>query len=181
MLPASREKVHIYHNNVYFQAQNYQKYTVFPLKTLSLQRGPSEGLSTHRLKPDISCHFWALNPRKPSFFPSENAEKKHLFFSSRMTAPDRRRYPPIFGDFAPTSSSRKKHSPPLVALGGGGRGGRGVRAAGRLGLAGGSGGWLVAGRRGPGVVWRHGAWWHGCMEGNDRFRWLACSDFRRRM
>ena len=167
MLPASRKKVHIYHKNVYFQATNSQKYTFFPLKTLSLQRGPSEGLSAHRLKPDISCHFWALNPRKPSFFPSENAEKKHLFFSSRMTAPDRRGYPPIFGDFAPTSSSRKKHSPPLVALGGGGRGGRGVRAAGRLGLAGGSGGWLVAGRLGAGAgwwVWRHGgmvAWVHG--------------------
>ena len=57
--------------------------------------------------------------------------------------------------------------PPLVALGGGGRGGRGVRAAGRLGLAGGSGGWLVAGRLGAGAgwwVWRHGgmvAWVHG--------------------
>ena len=42
----------------YFQAQNHQKYTCFPLKTLSLQRGPSEGLSAYRLKPDISCHFW---------------------------------------------------------------------------------------------------------------------------
>ena len=84
-----------------------------------------------------------------------------------MTAPDRRGYPPIFGDFAPTSSSRKKHSPPLVdqeeegAEGAEGQGGRG------LGLAGGSGGWLVAGRQGPGAgwwVWRHGgmvAWLHG--------------------
>ena len=34
----------------YFQAQNHQKYTCFPLKTLSLQRGPSEGLSAYRLK-----------------------------------------------------------------------------------------------------------------------------------
>ena len=49
-MPASRKKVHIYHKNVYFQAQNHQKYTFFPLKTLSLQRGPSEGLSRYRLK-----------------------------------------------------------------------------------------------------------------------------------
>ena len=80
MLPASRKKVHIYHTNVYFQAQNHQKYTFFPLKTLSLQRGPSEGLSAYRLKPDISCNFWALNPRKPSFFPPGlKSPKIHIF------------------------------------------------------------------------------------------------------
>ena len=157
MLPASRKKVHIYHKNVHFQAQNHQKYTFFPLKTLSLQRGPSEGLSAHRLKPDISCHFWALNPRKPSFFPSENAEKKHLFFSSRMTGPDSRRYPPIFGDFAPTSSSRKKPPPPP-----GGtwrRGPRGQRGQG--GRAAGAGWWvwrLAGGRAAGGRLQGWRAW-----------------------
>ena len=65
-----------------------------------------------------------------------------------------------------------------------GQGGRG------LGLAGGSGGWLVAGRQGPGAgwwVWRHGgmAAWRGMigfeLPGNaEMLRWLAFNDLRRR-
>ena len=58
--------------------------------------------------------------------------------------------------------------PPGGSRGGGGRGGR---EAGGRGLE--SGDWLVVGRQGPVAgwwVWQHGAWWHGCTEGNDRFR-----------
>ena len=63
-----------------------------------------------------------------------------------MTGPDSRRYPPIFGDFAPTSSSRKKHSLPWWHLE---EGAEGAEGSGRQG----GWGWLV------GLA----AWWHGGM------------------
>ena len=91
-----------------------------------------------------------------------------------MTAPDRRRYPPIFGDFAPTSSSRKKHSPPWWHLEEGAEGAEGSGRQGGWGwLVGLAAGWWQGGW-GLGLAGGSGgmvAWWHGCMEGNDRFRY----------
>ena len=146
-----------------------RKHTFFPLKNCFFTRsdhGPCYGdprrVTSHIAeKPDINTHFCLRTNEKPHFSRA-GAPKKNTYFSrAECTGPDRRRYPPIFGDSAPTSSSRKKHSPPLVdqeeegAEGAEGQGGRG------LGLAGGSGGWLVAGRQGPGgsggmVAWLHG-------------------------
>ena len=92
-----------------------------------------------------------------------------------MTAPDSRRYPPIFGDFAPTSSSRKKHSPPWWHLEEGAEGAEGSGRQGGWGwLVGLAAGWWQGGW-GLGLAGGSGgmvAWWHGCMEGNDRFRYM---------
>ena len=66
-------------------------------------------------------------------------------------------------------------------------GAEGAEGSGRQGgwgwLVGLAAGWWQGGR-GLGLAGGFGgmvAWWHGCMEGNDRFRWLVFSDFRRRM
>ena len=101
-------------------------------------------------------------------------EKKQHFFAGFWAAPDSRVPDPIFGDFAPTSSSRKKHSPPWWHMEQGAAGGSGAGLGWRgLGLAGGSGGWLV----GLAAEWWHGGtggsggwlvglaagWWYGGM------------------
>ena len=175
MLPAARKKVYISRKNVYFQAVSDQKYTFFPFKTLQTPRAGGGGDFGYSLKTRHKYPLWGLEPPKNIIVPEREHRKKTPIFLEQNGSDRIGVATPPFSAIPLLQAAHARNTPPPWWINRR-RGPRGQRGRAVLGLAGGSGGWLVAGRQGPGAggwVWRHGAWWHGCMEGNDRFRLIV--------